>query len=101
MPAGKDGKSVPENPITPGSVRFATTTSEANSGTPASLTADIPKNLPKTSTPYPKENPDHQLSISRIVSTSEQALEHKDGPAAKRRREVCVDNSAHMMGYNF
>ena len=92
MPAGKDGKNVLDNPVTPGSVHFAAvaTASEANSGTPASLTGDIPKNLPKTSTPYPKENPDHQLSISRIVCTTEQALEHKDGPAAKRRREVCV-----------
>ena len=103
MPAGKDGKSVPENPITPGLVHFAVAAaSEANSGTPASLTGDIPKNLPKTSTPYPiKENPDHQLSISRIVCTTEQALEHKDGPAAKRRREVvCVYNTSHVTVMN-
>ena len=92
MPAGRDGKSVPENPITPGSVHFVIAASEANSGTnsPASLSEDVAKNLPKTSTPYPKENPDHQLSISRIASATEQAkdAEYQDGPAAKRRREV-------------
>ena len=93
MPAGKDGKSVPENPITPGPVHFAAAApSEANSGTnsPASLGEDLAKNIPKTSTPYPRENPDHQLSISRIASGTEQRTdaEHQDGPAAKRRREV-------------
>ena len=93
VPAGKDDKGVLENPITPGSVHFAVTTSEANSGTPASLTGDIAKNLPKTSTPYPKEHPEHQLSISQIVCTTEQAVEHKNGPAAKRRREVCSNKA--------
>ena len=90
MPAGRDGKSVPENPITPGSVYFAVAASEANSGTPASLSEDISKNMPKTSTPYPKDNPDHQLSISRIASATERGIdaEHQDAPVAKRRREV-------------
>lgn len=99
MPAGKDGKSVPENPITPSSVHFAVAASEAaNSGTdtPESLGGDVAKNLPKTSTPYPKEDLDHQLSISRIACAVEQSTEHKDGPAAKRRREVSTFTSAHV-----
>lgn len=80
MATGKDGKTVSENSITPGTVHFAL---DAATGTPASLSGDV---APKTSTPYPKENPDHQLSISRIASAAD--IEHKDGPAAKRRREV-------------
>jgi len=91
MPAGKDGKSVPESAITP-AVQFTVAASEANSGadTPMSLSGEIEKNLPKTSTPYPKENPDHQLSISRIASAVEQTTEHRDEPLAKRRREVVL-----------
>lgn len=88
MPAGQDDKSIPANPITQNSVHFAVAASEANSGTgtPASLSEDVAKNLPKTSTPYPKDNSDHQLNISRISFATEP--DHKDGPAAKRRRQV-------------
>jgi len=98
MPAGKDGK---ENSDTPGSVKFTATAAAATSN----LVTDTPqsyvkpgdglsvKHLPKTSTPYPKEKPDHQLSISRIAL--EQDIEHtaQDVPAAKRRREVSCFNS--------
>jgi len=87
MPAGKDGK---ENSDTPGSVKFAA----------ANLVSDTPqscvkpgdslsaKHLPKTSTPYPKEKPDHQLSISRIALEQDVERVAQDGPVAKRRREV-------------
>lgn len=85
------GKSAADNATTPGAVHFSVAASaEANSHTPASLSGELTKNLPKTSTPYPKDNPDHQLSISRIASGTERTpdLQHKDGPAAKRRKEV-------------
>ncbi|XP_065896573.1 uncharacterized protein [Dysidea avara] len=88
MPGGKDGK---ENSDTPGSVKFAAAaTYNLGSDTPQSCVKPgdtlSAKHLPKTSTPYPKEKPDHQLSISRIAL--EQDAEHaQDGPAAKRRRE--------------
>lgn len=95
MPAGKDGKSVPENVITPAAVHF--TAAEANPDTPVSLSGDISKNLPKTSTPYPKENSDHQLSISRIASAVEQITEYKDGPVAKRRREVYIASTLTLL----
>ena len=90
MPAGKDGK---END-TPGSVKFATVAmSNVCSDTPPGCVksndtnTSAVKHLPKTSTPYPKEKPDHQLSISRIAL--EQDVERSQGgPSAKRRREV-------------